>query len=242
MNLPSPTIRVGVAHRDALIHSGIEAALREMRDVEVEAHATELHGSASASTLIVVADIESAAALLAKTQRSPSQPRPLVIAAGADREWELRKALAHNARGYLVEGFSIGELGEALHAVQRGALYLCQRAAARLAQSVRFEALTDREAEVLRLVALGMCNKTVSKQLAITVGTVKAHLKSTFGKLNVDSRTQAVIAAQRRGLFRRDDDLPNVAAGERPSSAGQRLQISSGFEDRAESEPVNLAF
>ena len=201
MNLPSPTIRVGIAHRDALIQSGIAAALRSMRNIEVEEDPSALDGTCGASALIVVADIESAAALLVEARQSMSRAKPLVIAAGADREWEVRQALEHNARGYLVEGFSIGELGEALHAVQRGALYLCRRAAARLAQSVRFEALTDREAEVMRLVALGMCNKAVSNQLNITVGTVKAHLKSTFGKLNVDSRTQAVIAAQRRGLF-----------------------------------------
>jgi LuxR family maltose regulon positive regulatory protein len=63
------------------------------------------------------------------------------------------------------------------------------------------EPLTGRELEVLRLIAAGLANATIAEQLVITVGTVKTHLKHIFGKLGVESRTQAVAQARQLGLF-----------------------------------------
>jgi DNA-binding NarL/FixJ family response regulator len=64
------------------------------------------------------------------------------------------------------------------------------------------EPLTAREEQVLRLVVAGLCNKAIGRQLGIAVGTVKSHLKSAFEKLDVQSRTQAAAAVERRGLLR----------------------------------------
>ena len=75
--------------------------------------------------------------------------------------------------------------------------------AGRLAESLALEPLTGREEEVLELVVQGLCNKAIGKRLGIAVGTVKSHLKSAFDKLDVESRTQAVAAVERRGLLRR---------------------------------------
>jgi DNA-binding NarL/FixJ family response regulator len=90
--------------------------------------------------------------------------------------------------------------------VHAGARYYCPQSAARLAESLTVEELTSREEEVLRLVVNGLCNKDVSRRLGIALGTVKSHLKSTFDKLNVQSRTQAVAAAERRGMLWQPDD------------------------------------
>ena len=73
--------------------------------------------------------------------------------------------------------------------------------AQRLGDSLSGEALTSREEEVLRLVVDGLCNKSIARCLDISVGTVKSHLKGIFDKLNVKSRTQALCAAERRGLL-----------------------------------------
>ena len=64
-----------------------------------------------------------------------------------------------------------------------------------------WESLTNREAEVLQLVADGLCNKVIAARLDIAVGTVKSHLKGVFEKLGVQSRTQAILAAERRGIL-----------------------------------------
>jgi DNA-binding CsgD family transcriptional regulator len=63
------------------------------------------------------------------------------------------------------------------------------------------EPLTDREREVLDLVALGLANKAIAARLGISDHTVKFHLGSIFGKLNVESRTEAVTVAARLGLI-----------------------------------------
>jgi LuxR family transcriptional regulator, maltose regulon positive regulatory protein len=63
------------------------------------------------------------------------------------------------------------------------------------------EPLTDRELEVLRLVAAGLSNSQIAQSLIITVGTAKRHVNNIYGKLNVESRTQAVARARELGLL-----------------------------------------
>ncbi|MEZ4623049.1 MAG: response regulator transcription factor [Caldilineaceae bacterium] len=63
------------------------------------------------------------------------------------------------------------------------------------------EPLTDREREVLRLLAAGLSNAAIAEQLVVAVGTVKTHLKHIYGKLDVQSRTQAVAQARVRDLL-----------------------------------------
>ncbi|MEO9063630.1 MAG: LuxR C-terminal-related transcriptional regulator [Burkholderiaceae bacterium] len=72
------------------------------------------------------------------------------------------------------------------------------------------EPLTAREEEVLRLVVEGLCNKSIGRRLDIAVGTVKSHLKSSFDKLDVCSRTQAMAAVERRGLLREPPQRPDL--------------------------------
>jgi len=64
-----------------------------------------------------------------------------------------------------------------------------------------FEPLTERELEVLRLVAAGTSNRAIAAQLIVTLGTVKKHLNNIFGKLHVESRTQALARARELGLL-----------------------------------------
>ncbi|MFW6097721.1 MAG: response regulator transcription factor, partial [Chloroflexota bacterium] len=64
------------------------------------------------------------------------------------------------------------------------------------------EALSERELEVLQLVAEGLSNKEIAERLTVTVGTVKKHLNNIFGKLQVKSRTQAVARARMQALIR----------------------------------------
>lgn len=201
----SPPIRILVLHRDPVAEAGLSVAFNNRSDFEV-------HGARDSEQLgivdVVVADYSQGIACAAKfTGRGAvCKSTKIVVVAGIDREWEIRCALELGVRGYFLIGCSLEELVEGVRAVHRGTRYLSPQVAARLAESISLEALTSREEQVLRLVVEGLCNKAIGRQLGIAVGTVKSHLKSTFDKLNVESRTHAVAVVERRGLLRQSSD------------------------------------
>lgn len=201
-------IRVLVLHRDPLAEAGLSVAFNNRPDFEVQ------RNSESRQTYpadVVIADYCQGVRLARQIARRGDTLRgpKVVVVAGIDREWEVRSALELGVRGYLLVGCTLDELMEGVRAVHRGARHLCPQAAARLAESVAREPLTSREEEVLRLVVEGLCNKAIGRRLGITVGTVKSHLKSTFDKLNVESRTHAIAVAERRGLLRQAPEREN---------------------------------
>ncbi len=118
-------------------------------------------------------------------------------------------AIKAGAIGYLLKTTEADELCEAIRAAAAGQVRLAPEAAARLMREVRApespEALTKREAEVLKLVARGKANKQVARELFIDEKTVKSHVHSILSKLNVKSRTQAALYAVRVGLATVDD-------------------------------------
>lgn len=113
-------------------------------------------------------------------------------------------AIRAGAIGYLLKDTEANELIRSIKAAAQGQVQLSPQAAARLMREVRApespEALTERETEVLRLLAQGQSNKEVARALSIGEKTVKTHVSSILGKLNVSSRTQAALYAVRIGL------------------------------------------
>jgi DNA-binding NarL/FixJ family response regulator len=105
------------------------------------------------------------------------------------------------AIGYLLKSAEADELRRSLRAAAAGQVQL---PAARLVREVRsppaFETLTERETEVMRLLARGLANKEIGRDLRISEDTVKTHVSRILAKLGVQSRTQAVLEAMRRGL------------------------------------------
>ena len=91
---------------------------------------------------------------------------------------------------------------DCIHKVHIGETSIPSILAAKLADRVSGEALSVREIEVLQKIAAGKANKEISAELFIGEGTVKAHVKTIFRKLDVVSRTEAVARAIRRGLIR----------------------------------------
>ena len=108
------------------------------------------------------------------------------------------------ATGYLLKDTRAEELCQAIKAAARGQVWLAPQAMARLVREVALpsspEKLTDRETEVLRLLAQGKANKEIGAELFIGERTVKTHVSSILSKLGVSSRTQAAIYALRIGL------------------------------------------
>ncbi len=113
-------------------------------------------------------------------------------------------AVRAGAIGYLLKDVRPEELCRAIKAAAAGQVQLAPRAAARLMQEVRApecpEVLTEREVEVLRLVARGCANKEIARELGIGEKTVKTHVSSVLAKLGVASRTQAALYAVQKGL------------------------------------------
>jgi len=204
-------IRVLVLHDDPIAQEGLAAAFRRyphfvLQDGSDAPGSVGSHVGRSAhwSVDVVVANYQHGVAIAAEEKRQGglgAAPR-VVVVAGIDREWEILNALECGVRGYILSGCALDELADGVRAVHRGARYVSPKVAARLAENMAAEALTAREEEVLSLVVAGLCNKSIAKKLGIAVGTVKSHLKATFHKLNVVSRTQAIAAVERRGLFR----------------------------------------
>jgi NarL family two-component system response regulator LiaR len=113
-------------------------------------------------------------------------------------------AVRAGAIGYLLKNTEADDLGRAIKAAADGQVQLAPEAAIRLMREVRApespEALTERETEVLQLVARGKANKQIAHELFVGEKTVKAHVSSILAKLGVQSRTQAALYALRIGL------------------------------------------
>ncbi len=117
-------------------------------------------------------------------------------------------AIRAGAIGYLLKTTDAYELCEAIKAAAAGQVRLAPEAAARLMREVRTpegpealtEPLTEREAEVLKLIARGKANKQIARELFVAMSTIKTHVNNLYRKLNVSSRTQAALYAARTGL------------------------------------------
>ena len=117
-------------------------------------------------------------------------------------------AVRAGAIGYLLKDTEADDLCRAIKAAAAGQVQLSPKAAARLMREVRApdspEALTEREVDVLRLVAQGQANKQIASNLRIGEKTVKTHVSNILAKLGVPSRTQAALYAVRIGLVSAD--------------------------------------
>ena len=114
---------------------------------------------------------------------------------------DIRRALEAGARGYLLKDMLLTEVITAIRAVRSGDRVIPAAVAARLAEFPERSDLTERELEVLQLVARGLSNKQVARAIGRTDETVKIHLKNMFAKLGVADRTEAVTVGLARGLI-----------------------------------------
>ncbi|MBV1850052.1 response regulator [Catellatospora tritici] len=135
--------------------------------------------------------------------RGGSRSRVVVLTT-YESDADILRAVEAGASGYLLKDASPGELAAAVRAAARGETVLAPSVAGRLLRQVRQPAqpgLSAREAEVLRLVARGLTNGDIGRELFISEATVKTHLLRIFTKLDVADRTAAVTTAMARGLL-----------------------------------------
>jgi DNA-binding NarL/FixJ family response regulator len=123
-----------------------------------------------------------------------------------DTDERVLGAVRAGARGYLLKGASAEEIARGIRTVHAGGSYLEPRVASKLMAEVSSPrraagGLSEREREVLRLVADGLPTKQIARNLSISERTVKFHVNSIFHKLGADNRAQAVALAAQRGLL-----------------------------------------
>lgn len=156
---------------------------------------------------LVVGDYDSCMQLLREAPER-SCDRQVLIVTHRDKEWDVRRALDACVGGYLLEDVSADQLRQAVGYLLAGSRFLCPTLAAHLRNELPASRLTNRESEVLGLLARGHCNKLIARDLGIEVGTVKWHLRSLMTKLGASARTQAVVMAAQRGLVGLEARMP----------------------------------
>ncbi|MDH5425023.1 MAG: response regulator transcription factor [Gammaproteobacteria bacterium] len=136
---------------------------------------------------------------------------PVTILTTSNEEQDLREALERGAQGYLLKDMEPDELVGALRDIVKGKNVVAQNMTdvlTRMAQGKATESKTDsafaeltpRETEILRLLAEGQSNKVIARNLGISDGTVKLHVKAILRKLNIHSRVEAAVIAVEKGL------------------------------------------
>lgn len=204
-------IRVLVADDHTVVRAGLSAVIAEQSDLELVA---EAENGARAVALfrehrpdVTLMDLrmpvmDGVEAIRAITTEFPDA-RILALTT-YEGDADIRRALEAGACGYLLKDMLLTEVLTAVRAVRRGERIIPVAVAARLAEFPERSDLTDREAEVLQLVARGLSNKEVARAIGRTDETVKIHLKNVFAKLAVADRTGAVTVALTRGLIHLD--------------------------------------
>lgn len=112
-----------------------------------------------------------------------------------------QRALKAGARAYLLKSLVRTELLDAIRAVAQGQVHISPAVAMELARYSSTDALSSREVRVLESIACGHGNKTVARELDITEGTVKSHVKNILAKLCANDRTHAVTLGLKRGII-----------------------------------------
>jgi two-component system, NarL family, response regulator len=117
-----------------------------------------------------------------------------------DGDEDIYRGLQAGAQGYLLKDAKPNELLNAIRTIHSGQKYVPPEVGAKLVQRMSNPKLSDRELDVLRLMAQGMSNQEIGAALNVGESTVKSHVNRILSKLGVSDRTQAVIVAIKRGI------------------------------------------
>ncbi len=206
-------IRLLIADDHAVVRTGLRHLVGTFEDVELVGAAENGEDAvrlcAEHQPDVVLMDLEMPVLDGIEATRRIAADQPdvaiVVLTSFSDRDQILR-ALDAGAVGYLLKDAEPAELGKAVRAAARGEAPLDPRAGRALlserASGSPLDDLSEREREVLALVARGLPNKLIARELAISEKTVKTHLTSVFRTIGVTDRTQAALWAERNGVGR----------------------------------------
>jgi two-component system, NarL family, response regulator LiaR len=214
------TITVLIADDHAIVRQGVRYFLEAQPDFEVVGEA-ETGADAVRQTADHVPDVLLMDLLMpdmdgveaTRQVRRISPHTQVVILTSYHEDEHIFPALKAGALSYLLKSVAPAELAQAVRRAAQGGATLNPRVAARVIEEVRaqrgtrlpnpFQELSDREIEVLRLIANGHSNAEIAEQLSLSEKTIKGHVSNILGKLYLSDRTQAAALAWREGIVRR---------------------------------------
>jgi two-component system NarL family response regulator len=218
---PGDPVRVMICDDHALFRRGLIMVLESEPGVEVVAEAEDgdeaIRKAEEFAPDVVLMDVRMPKVSGIDATRAISEVIPtakILMLTVSDEEEDLYDAIKAGANGYLLKEISIEEVASAIRAVVTGQSLISPSMASKLLneftslakraeerQSVPTPRLTDRELEVLKLVAQGMSNREIATELYISENTVKNHVRNILEKLHLHSRMEAVVYAVREKLL-----------------------------------------
>lgn len=206
-------MRIAVADDHKIVREGIAWLLSEQEDLEIvgEAEDGEALLALLAETLVdvVLLDVRMPGIGGLETLRRITAEHPgvrVIMLSMHDDVAYVRRAVELGAAGYLLKRTGSEELARALRAVEEGNAYIQGELSGRLIAGLTSDErattkLSPRELEVLALIADGMENKQIARELGISEATVKTHVRGAFERLGARSRAEAVATGLRLGLI-----------------------------------------
>ena len=208
MSSDSKPIRILTADDHALLRYGIASLVGTEPDLELVAQAStgreaieqfRLHQPDVTLMDLQMPDMNGIEAIIGIRSEFPNAR--IIVLTTYLGDVQVTRALKAGARGYILKGRLAGELLETIRAVHAGQKRIPPEVAADLADHTGESGLTEREMEVLRLIAAGNANKVIAAQLSITEETVKSHVSNILSKLGANDRTHAVTLGLKRGII-----------------------------------------
>lgn len=217
----SDTISILITDDHALVRQGIRAFLELQPDLSVLGEASSgeeavrLAGELVPDVVLMDLVMPGIGGVEATRLVKQASPHSQIIVLTSYHEDEyIFPALRAGATSYVLKDIGPDELADTIRRAACGESILHPRVAARVVQEMRgakrdtpnlFNQLSDRELEVLRLIAAGMANAAIAQKLVISEKTVKGHVSNILGKLHMLDRTQAAVFAWQQGLVARRD-------------------------------------
>lgn len=206
---PSNPIRILLADDHPIVRQGLALILNNEADMTVVGQANngqeavDLFSSIQPDVALldlrmpVMSGVEAIAAIRAKF---PSAC--IILLTTYDGDEEIYQGLKSGAKAYLLKDISCDEILETIRKVYAGQKHISSQVGAKLAERMTLPELSDREREVLQLMAKGNSNQEIATALSIAESTVKFHVNNILSKLGVSDRTSAAIVALKRGIAR----------------------------------------
>ena len=214
-------ITVMLVDDHAIVRGGVAAYLSAQKDIEVVGEAAsgkeavELAEKLAPDVVLMDLLMPQMDGVEATWRVRRVSPRSQVIVLTSYHEdTHIFPAIKAGALSYLLKDIEPQELAEAIRSASRGEAIVHPKVASRMMAELRgdqdqsinsYNALTEREQEVLRRIADGMSNAEIAETLVISEKTVKSHVSNILNKLHLSDRTQAAVFAWREGIVRKDD-------------------------------------
>lgn len=207
--LNAAKIKLLIAEDHQIVREGLKVLLELQEDLEVIGEASNgeeavrMYNKLLPDVLLLDLKMPGQCGVetIAEIKKDHPNARILILTT-FDGDEDIYRSLKAGARGYLLKDTPREKLFEAIRTLHLGQRYITQEIANKLAEFVGESELTERENQILMLMAEGLTNRQIADQFCISEGTVKTHVNHILAKLSVRTRTEAVNVAMRRGLYK----------------------------------------